>query len=193
MEILYRYFDACVKRLQGKADDAQVRKLELLMNQAGVTPENCPLVSAARTRARDTGAPAGALLLPNSKIVTGRTSETLGAASALLLNALKALGGIDDQFDLISMQVLEPLCELKTKYLLHKNPRLHTDETLMALTISALTNPIAQLAKEQLPNLDGCDAYFSVIISEEDAKLLHRLGIRVSCEPQYEIKSLFHK
>ena len=193
MEILYRYFDACVKRLRDKADDEQVRKLRLLMNQAEVTPETCPLVSAARLRAEATGAPAGALLLPDGRIITGRTSETLGAASALLLNALKALGGIDDQFDLITMQVLEPLCDLKTKYLLHKNPRLHTDETLMALTISALTNPIAQLAKEQLSNLDGCDAYFTVIISEEDENLLRRLGVRVSCEPKYEIKSLYHK
>ena len=115
------------------------------------------------------------------------------AASALLLNALKAMGGIADQFELISAQVLEPVCNLKTCYLGHKNPRLHTDEVLMALTISALTNPLAELAQQQLPKLRGCDAHFTVVLSDVDAKLLKRLGINVSCEPRYETKKLYHK
>ena len=114
-------------------------------------------------------------------------------ASALLLNALKAMGGIDDHFELISSQVLEPVCRLKTEYLGHKNPRLHTDEVLMALTISALTNPLAELAQQQLPKLRGCDAHFSVILSEVDESLLKRLGINVSCEARYETKKLYHK
>ena len=117
----------------------------------------------------------------------------LGAASALLLNALKAVGGIGDQFELISAQVLEPVCRLKTQYLGHKNPRLHTDEVLMALTISALTNPLAELAQQQLPKLRGCDAHFTVILSEVDENLLRRLGINVSCEARYETKKLYHK
>ena len=192
-EILRRYYTACVERIQGKCDDEPIRKLELLMNQAGVTTELCPAISAALLKAKTTGAPAGAMVLPDGQVVTGKTSDTLGAASALLLNALKALGGIDDHFDLISAQVLEPICELKTQYLLHRNPRLHTDEVLMALTISALTNPVAQLAKEQLPGLKGSDAHFSVILSEEDESLLRRLGINVSCEPQYEVNRLYHK
>jgi len=133
------------------------------------------------------------MVLPDGRVITGRTSDTLGAASALLLNALKALAGIDDRFHLISAQVLEPICDLKTRYLLHKNPRLHTDEVLMALTMSALTNPLALQAKEQLPNLKGSDAHFTVILSEEDEMLLRRLGINVSCEPQYETKRLYHK
>ena len=116
-----------------------------------------------------------------------------GAASALLLNALKAVGGIGDQFELISAQVLEPVCRLKTQYLGHKNPRLHTDEVLMALTISALTNPLAELAQQQLPKLRGCDAHFTVILSEVDENLLRRLGINVSCEARYETKKLYHK
>lgn len=193
MEILRRHYTACVARLQGKCDDKQVKKLELIMNQASVTPDLFPAVSAALLKAETTGAPAGAMVLPDGSVVTGKTSSTLGAASALLLNALKALGGIDDQFDLISAQVLEPICDLKTRYLRHHNPRLHTDEVLMALTMSALTNPIAQLAKEQLPSLRGCDAHFTVIISEEDVKLMKRLGINVSYEPQYETKRLYHK
>ena len=131
----------------------------------------------------------GGMVLPDGRVVTGRTSDTLGAASAMLLNALKALGGIADQFELISAQVLEPVCRLKTQYLGHKNPRLHTDEVLMALTISALTNPLAELAQQQLPKLRGCDAHFTVILSDVDEKLLKRLGINVSCEAKYENSS----
>ena len=163
------------------------------MNQAGVTPELCPSVSAARAKAESTGKPAGALTLPDGRVVTGKTSSTLGAASALLLNALKALADIDDSHDLISAQVLEPICGLKSGYLGHRNPRLHTDEVLLALTISALTNPVANSAKERLANLRGSAAHFSVIISDEDERLLRRLGINVSCEPQYETKRLYHK
>ena len=193
MEILRRYYTACVERLRGKAGDEPVRKLELVMNQAGVTPDICPAVSAALLKAETTGGPAGAMVLPDGRVVTGKTSDTLGAASALLLNAMKAVGGIGDQFELISSQVLEPVCRLKTEYLGHKNPRLHTDEVLMALTISALTNPLAELAQQQLPKLRGCDAHFTVILSEVDENLLRRLGINVSCEARYETKKLYHK
>jgi len=193
MEILRRYYNACVERLQGKCDDEPVRRLELVMNQADVTPEICPAVSAALLKAETTHAPAGAMVLPDGQVITGKTSSALGAASALLLNALKALGGIDDQFELISAQVLEPVCNFKTRYLGHRNPRLHTDEVLMALTISALTNPLAELAQQQLPKLRGCDAHFTVVLSEVDAKLLKKLGIRVSCQPKYETKKLYHK
>ena len=193
MEILRRYYTACVEKVQGKGSAETVQKLELLMQQAGVTPEICPAVSAALLKAETTGAPAGAMILPDGRVVTGKTSTTLGAASALLLNALKAVGGIDDQFELIAAQVLEPVCNLKTRYLGHRNPRLHTDEVLMALTISALTNPLAELAQQQLPKLRGCEAHFTVILSEVDAKLLKKLGIHVSCQPKYETKKLYHK
>ena len=191
-EILRRYYTACVDRLQGDCD-APVRKLELVMQQAGVTPELCPAVGAALEKAAQTDKPAGAMVLPDGSVVTGKTSDTLGAASALLLNALKAVGGIDDHFELISAQVLEPICKLKTRYLGHRNPRLHTDEVLMALTISALTNPLAELAQQQLPKLRGCSAHFTVVISDVDEKLLRSLGLNVSCEPKYETKKLYHK
>ena len=160
---------------------------------AAITASVIPAVSAALLKAETTGGPAGAMVLPDGRVVTGKTSDTLGAASALLLNALKAVGGIGDQFELISAQVLEPVCRLKTQYLGHKNPRLHTDEVLMALTISALTNPLAELAQQQLPKLRGCDAHFTVILSEVDENLLRRLGINVSCEARYETKKLYHK
>ena len=163
------------------------------LTEAGVTPELCPAVGAALEKAAQTDKPAGAMVLPDGRIITGKTSGTLGAAAALLLNALKALGNIDDQFELISKQVLEPVCHLKTTYLDHRNPRLHTDEVLLTLAISALTNPLADLAKRQLPGLRDSEAHFSVIISEEDLKIFKRLGVRVSCEPKYETKRLYHR
>ena len=192
-EILRRYYAACVAHLQGRESDETIRKLELLMNQAQVTPEIFPAVAASLQKAKETGAPAGAMVLDDGRIITGRTSSTLGAASAMLLNALKALAGIPDKELLIAASVLEPICELKTRYLGHRNPRLHTDEVLLALTISALENPIAQKAKEQITKLSGCEAHFSVILSDEDEQLLRRLGIRVSFEARYENARLYHK
>ena len=193
MEILRRYYTACVNRVKGKGDGKEIHKLELLMSKSGATSEIFPAISASLVKEEMTGAPAGAMVLPDGRLVTGKTSSTLGAASALLLNALKTLAGIGDKFDLISASVLEPICKLKTTYLHHRNPRLHTDEVLMALTISALTNPIASKAQEQLKNLQGSDAHFSVILSDEDEMLLRRLGINVSCEPKYETERLYHK
>ena len=192
MEILRRYFSACVSRFKGKSDETAEQKIELIMNQAEITPDFCPAVSASLLKAETTKMPAGAMVLPNGEVVTGKTSSTLGAASALLLNALKKLGNIDDSLDLISAQVLEPICALKTEYLKNKNPRLHTDEVLIALTISALDSEVARLAKEQLSKLRGSDAHFTVIISDEDEKNLRRLGINVSCEARYEHKRLYH-
>ena len=133
------------------------------------------------------------MFLPDGRIITGRTTQRLGAASAMLLNALKTLAGIDDKIDLIASHVLDPICDLKTGYMGHRNPRLHTDEVLLALTISALTDEVAQKAKEQLKNLRGSQAHFTVILSEEDEKLLRRLGIHVSFEAKYETKQLYHK
>ncbi len=194
MEIIRRYFSVSANIVRTLGDDTtQVKKLELLMNQAGVTPEYCPAVPKALEKAKRTQAPAGAMVLPDGRIVTGKTSTTLGAAAALLLNALKALGGIDPEIDLIEASVLEPICELKTRYLKHKNPRLHTDEVLLALTISALSSDVAKLAKEQLEKLHGGDAHFTVILSEEDEKILRRLGINVSFEPRYENERLYHQ
>ena len=193
MEILRRYYAGCVERARGQADECVVRKLELVMQQAGVTPELCPAVGAALEKAAQTGKPAGAMVLPDGCVVTGKTSPLLGASAALLLNALKHMAGIDHKLDLIPSSVIEPISAMKTGYLGHHNPRLHSDEVLIALAISGLTNPLATMVQEQLRTLRGCDAHFSVIISEEDAKLYKRLGINVSCQPKYEVKSLYHK
>ncbi len=190
-EIIRRFFSATSSAFRGKASEAQVEKIKLLMNQVSITPEYSPAVPVALKREEETGAPAGALLLPDGRIVTGKTSDTLGAASALLLNALKVLGNIDKPVHLIEAHVLEPICNLKTEYLKNKNPRLHTDEILLALTISALSSNVARAAKEQLKNLRGSDAHFTVILSDEDEKILKKLGINVSYEPKYENGRLY--
>ena len=192
-EILRRYYTALNDRLRGRADEELVFKLELLMKQAGVTRDVLPAVAAALNKEEQSGGPAGAMLLPDGRLVTGKTSDLLGPSAALLLNALKALGGIDDNLDLISAQVLEPICRLKTESLGHKNPRLHSDEVLLAMCMSAITNPIAALAQEQIPRLRGCDAHFTVVLSDVDEKLYRRLGIHVSYEPKYERKRLYFK
>ena len=193
LEILRRYYAAQVDVARGVADACQLRKLELVMQQADVTPELCPAIAAANQKAEETDAPAGAMMLPDGRVVTGKTSSLLGASAALLLNALKAMAGIRSDLDLISNQVIEPISALKIQSLGHHNPRLHSDEVLIALAISGLTNPLADMARDQLGSLRGCDAHFSVIISEEDIKLYKRLGIHVSCEPKYESKRLYHK
>ncbi len=193
MEVLRRYYTAQADRFRGRADDELVFKLELLMKQAGISPDIFPAVSAALAREQETGAPAGAMIMPDGKVITGKTSDLLGASAALLLNALKYLGGIDPSLDLISAQVLEPICRLKTKNLGGKNPRLHSDEVLIALCISAVTNPIAARAQEQLSKLRGCDAHFTVVLSEVDESLYKRLGLYVSYEPKCERRKLYFK
>ena len=193
MEILRRYYAGMADRTRGRCDDEVVRKLEIVMQQAGVTPEICPAVAACLQKAEETAAPAGAMVLPDGSVVTGKTSSLLGASAALLLNALKAMAGIDHKLKLIPASVIEPISRLKTGNLGHRNPRLHSDEVLIALAISGLTNPLAAMVQEKLSSLRGCDAHFSVIISEEDEKLYKRLGINVTCQPRYEVKKLYHK
>ena len=192
-EILRRYYAGMVSRAQGKSDDTLVTKLELVMQQAGVSPELSPAVAASLQRAAATGAPAGAMELPDGTVVTGKTSSLLGASASLLLNALKHQAGIAPDLDLIPASVIEPISHMKTAHLGHHNPRLHSDEVLIALAMSGLTNPLADKVQDKMQSLRGCDAHFSVIISEEDLKLYKRLGINVSCEPKYEVKKLYHK
>ena len=193
MEILRRYYAGLVDRAKGKCGDEVVRKLELVMQQAQVTPALCPAVQAALDRAAATGAPAGAMQLPDGRLVTGKTSSLLGPSAAMLLNAVKLLAGIDDGLNLLPPSIIAPISDMKTKHLGHRNPRLHSDEVLIALSISAVTNPLAERVLAQLDALRGSEAHFSVILSEEDANLYRRLGIHVSSEPKYEIPRLYHK
>ena len=193
VEILRRYYAAQVALKKGGTNEEAVRRLELIMNKADITPDVCPAVSAALLREKTTGAPAAAMTLPDGRIVTGKTSSLLGASAALMLNALKALAGIDKEVDLISPAVIEPISDLKTRNLGHHNPRLHSDEMLIALCVSAVTDENAALAQKQLEKLRGCDAHFSVILSSVDENTYKRLGINVSCEPVYETTKLYHK
>ena len=184
-EIVRRYYAARCDEKQGKTSADVVRKLELLMKKAGVTPDIRRVVAPALARAAETGDAAAAMELPDGTIVTGRTSELLGASSALLLNALKALAGMEDPLHLISPLAIDPIQHLKVEHLGNRNPRLHTDETLIALSISAATDPKAELAMEQLSKLRGCDVHSSVILSPVDERIFKRLGVNLTCEPQY--------
>ena len=192
MEVIRRYYQTQVAIRQGESDETQKETIELLMQKAEISPEMCPAVKAALDRAEETGAPAGAMDLGNGTVVTGKTSSLLGPSAALLLNALKSLAGIDNEVDLISPQTLEPICRLKTENLKNHNPRLHSDEVLIALSISSVTNPDAARALAQLNNLHGCDAHFSVILSTVDEKTYKKLGINVTSEPKYQIRKLYH-
>ena len=185
-EIIRRYYTALCDQKKGKASDEVVRKLELLMKKAGVELSARRVVKPAMEKAGQTGLPAAALELPNGQIVTGKTSNLLGASSSLILNALKALGGIDDQLHLISPVAIDPIQKLKVGYLGNRNPRLHTDEVLIALSISAATNPTAELAMEQLSNLRGCQMHSTVILSPVDEMIFKRLGVHVTCEPRFK-------
>lgn len=191
-EIIRRYYSACCEQRQGKLDEEAVCKVELLMNQAGITIAERKVVAPALEKAELTGMPAAAIQLPDGRIVTGKTSSLLGASAAVLLNALKALGGIGHDMHLISPIVIEPIQNLKTRHLGNHNPRLHTDEILIALSISAATNPTAELALRQLPKLRGCEAHSSVILSHVDESVFRKLGMNLTCEPQYQTKKLYH-
>ena len=193
MEIVRRYFNACVNAKRTGCGANQVSKLKMLMKQAGVTPDLSPIRAAALTKEEATGKPAGALMLPNGEVISGRTSTRLGAASSLLLNALKYLAGIPEETYIISNEAIDPICHLKTELLHSKNPRLHPDEMLIALSLSSATEPLAARAIEAAEQLRGCDAFFSVIISSADEKLYRTLGINVSCEAKYERSSYYHK
>ena len=185
-EIIRRYFGILCDQKQGKVGSDVAFKLELLMKKAGITPEQRRVIAPALERAQETGLPAAAMELPDGTIVTGRTSELLGASAALLLNALKALGGIRDELHLISPVVIDPIQHLKVAHLGNRNPRLHTDEILIALSISAATNPTAELAMEQLSKLRGCNVHSTVILSPADEKTFKRLGVNLTCEPKFK-------
>ena len=191
-EILRRYYKTACAHCKGNAEKAELQKIELLMEEAGVTAADRPVISAARAVSDRTGGPAVAIQLPDGNIVTGKTSELLGASSAALLNALKYLARIPDKIDLISPEVIAPIHHLKVEHLGSKNPRMHTDELLMALSICAVTDKYAAMAIEELNNLRGSEVHSTVILAHADDKLFGKLGTYVTCEPVFEEKKLFH-
>ena len=192
MEIVRRYFQACVAVKRTGMGSEQVQRLEIIMKKAGVDKNFSPARSAALTREQVTGTPVGAMVMPDGSVITGKTSARLGAASSLLMNALKHVTGVDMELEVISDSAIEPISRLKTHFLGSKNPRLHPDETLMALSITSATSEVAAQVLAGLEKLRGCDAFFSVIISADDEQVLRRLGINVCCEPKFERSTLFH-
>lgn len=191
-EIVRRYYKALCEQRKGNGGEEALYKLELLMKQAGTGIADRAVAAAAIARAEETGAPAAAIELADGTIVTGKTSSLLGASSAMLLNALKKLANLDHDVKLISPSIIEPIQHLKVSHLGNHNPRLHTDEILIALCICANTDPNAEMAMEQLENLRNCEVHSSVILSGVDENVFQKLGVNLTCEPQYQTKKLFH-
>jgi uncharacterized protein (UPF0371 family) len=191
-EILRRYYTALCNLRKGSGSQEEVNKIDLLLRQSGLSTEDRPVVAAAKAKAEASGAPAAAIELPDGTIVTGKTSSLLGAVAAMLLNALKVLAHLPDPVLLLAPATIEPLQKLKTDYLGNHNPRLHPEEVLVALSICAATNPMAQVALSCLHDLRGCEMHSSVILNQTDAAVLRKLGINLTCEPVYQTKKLYH-
>ncbi len=192
-EIIRRYYQAKCAVKQGLSDGSDVNKIELLINKSGIDVADRRCVSAALVRADQTEGPAVAIELSDGRMVTGKTTDLLGPSSAAVLNALKVLAGIDHSIPLISPNVIEPIQDLKVNHMGNHNPRLHTDETLIALSISATTNPVAELAMQQLSNLKNADAHSTTMLSSVDENVFRKLGVNITCEPVYATKKLYHK
>lgn len=193
-EIIRRYYQALYDQKKDVLGSKEtVYKLELLMKQAAISIESRRVIPAAMMRQENTGHPATAIELADGRIITGKTSDLLGASAAALLNALKTLGGIDHDRHLVSPSAIEPIQTLKTDYLGSQNPRLHTDEILIALSMSAATDAAAKLALAQIPRLKDCEVHSTVILSSVDEKTFKRLGMHLTSEPAYETNRMYHK
>ena len=192
-EILRRYYAALCRQRKGDGDGSDAEKIKMLMQSIGLDAAHRPVIDTALARAEETAAPAVALQLRDGRIVTGKTSQILGAASAALLNALKALAGIPKETDLISPAILAPVSALKVERLGNQNPRLHLDEVLIALSICAVHEEPARRALDCLEGVRHCDAHSTVILSQTDESVLKKLGIQMTCEPFYQTKRLYHR
>ncbi|MCR4940112.1 MAG: DUF1846 domain-containing protein [Treponemataceae bacterium] len=182
-EIIRRYYTALNRLASNETDESEVYKLELIMRQAKITTEDREVTKAAITRGLESGVPSAAIQLKDGTIITSETSDLLGTSAALILNAVKHLAGIDHKVHLIPASAIEPIQEMKVKYLKGNNPRLHTDEVLVALSMVSLNDENARKAIEQLPNLQGCQVHTTVMLSEVDRKIFKKLGVDVTCEP----------
>lgn len=191
-EIIRRYYAALANHRQGLGEQSEISKIEILMNQLKISPEDRLVVNAANDKAKITGGPATAIQLKDGRIITGKTSSLLGASSSMLLNALKELAGIPDDIDLLSPAIIEPIQRMKTQILGNHNPRLHTDEVLIALSICAATSDLAGKALKQVENLKGLEAHSTVILARVDDQTFRKLGVNMTTEPKYQTKKLYH-
>ena len=191
-EIVRRFYDAACDYRQGKCDENPMLRIELLMERAGVGVEDRPVVAAALEKAEETSLPATSIQLKDGKIVVGKTSSLLGSSAAMLINALKEIAGIDDSVDIIDPLVMGHVEALKKKHLGHNNARLHLDEALLALAVSAPNNPNAAKALDALDELRGCECHSTVILSQVDTQTFKKLGLNLTCEPKYRNKKLYH-
>ncbi len=191
-EIIRRYYNALCNQRKGSECEEEINKIKLLMNQSGINIKQRKCIHAALEKAKETSAPAAAIELCDGRIVTGKTSSLLGASSAVLINAIKTIADIDMELDIISHEVLEPVQKLKIENLGNHNPRLHTDEVLIALAITAATSEPAKKAMDALKKLKGAELHSSVILSPVDTATFRKLGINLTCEPMYQTKKLFH-
>lgn len=192
-EVIRRYYKALVAERREDLEPTQSDRIALLMSRLGLVKEDRPVVQPALAVERRTKAPAAAIQLPDGRIVTGKTSPLLGACSAMLLDALKALAGIDEGVKLLAVETIEPIQTLKTKHLGSLNPRLHTDEVLIALSVSANRDDNARRALAELHRLRGCDVHTTVILGSVDEAIFRNLGVQVTSEPIYQSKKLYRK
>ena len=193
-EIIRRYYQCLCDLKRGSSSKEVLYKLELLMKQAQITVDDRKVVSAALAREEETGHPAVAIELTDGTIITGKTTDLLGASAAALVNSLKVLGNLDHDRHLISPESIQPIQRLKTDYLGSRNPRLHTDEILIALSASAANDKMAELAMKQIPLLKGCEAHSTVLLSSVDEQIFKKLGIHLTCEAKYEAEDrIYHK
>ncbi|WKD60034.1 DUF1846 domain-containing protein [Corynebacterium caspium] len=192
-EIIRRYYKALAEERREDRDPLESERVALVMAKAGTTTEDRPVVAPALAIAAETGLPGAAIRLHDGTIITGKTSELLGCSSAMLLNALKYLAGIDDAALLLSAESIEPIQNLKTKHLGSRNPRLHTDEVLIALSVSASHSDEARRALEQLHNLQGCDVHTTTLLGSVDEGIFRNLGVLVTSEPKFQRRSLYQK
>lgn len=192
-EIIRRYYKALVEERRDELDDTLSQRVAMVMSKARASIEDRHVVAAALDLEQQTGAPASAMELADGTIITGKTSDLLGCSSAMLLNALKHLAGIDRDIDLLSPSSIEPIQTLKTDHLGSRNPRLHTDEVLIALSVSGAASQDARSALRELKNLQGCDVHTTTILGSVDEGIFRNLGILVTSEPKYQRKALYRK
>lgn len=183
-EIIRRYFTALCNVVDGKSTENEVNKISLLMKRANISPEDRKATVAARARKEQEGGVASAAIeLADGTIITAKTSSLLGPSAALILNAIKHLAGIDHSIKLIPQEMIEPIQKTKVSFLHGHNPRLHTDEVLVALSMLSLHDENCRKALDCLPQLDGCQVHTTVMLSEVDRKIFKKLGVGLSCEP----------